>query len=140
MTSWASYLARGIPKQPKDKVIYHMCIRKDFEDQISNNGLYFSPTFSQEQFIHATANPSLLLPIGNHFYKNDINEWICLEIDVNKLVSPVKYEPGLFLSLFLYFDLTKCLFFSINDQLIIILMIYFFSCSSWFNTSKTTRF
>ena len=116
--NWASYLARGIPQSSHPKIIYHMCIRQDFEDQTINNQLYFPPTYQQDGFIHATSDPSLLLSIGTYFYKNDRNEWICLEIDTNKLISPVKFEPGsFFFFLFTKKKLLLFLFILINYSL-----------------------
>ena len=92
---WGQYLARGTYPLPHE-VIYHMCIRKSYEDQTqAGGGLYYPPTYQQDGFIHATADPQLLLSVGTHFYKEDRNEWICLAIDVKKLRSPVKYEPGM---------------------------------------------
>lgn len=92
--NWGQYLSRGVTKPITHEVIYHMCIKSDFDNQISTGGLYYPPTYAQDGFIHATADPNLLLSIGTHFYKADRNEWICLEILVTKLISPVKYEPG----------------------------------------------
>jgi uncharacterized protein (DUF952 family) len=91
---WGTFLARGIAPQPKHKIIYHMCVSRDFENANNDGELYFPPTYHQDGFIHATAEPELLLSVGNHFYKSDTNHWICLGIDVSQLVSRVKYEPG----------------------------------------------
>lgn len=104
--NWGSYLAFGIIKPSHPKIIYHMCITNEYNQQIKENNIYYPPTYQQDGFIHATADPSLLLSIGTYFYKNDLNDWICLEIDTEKLISPVKYEPGnlsFFLSFSLYF-------------------------------------
>jgi uncharacterized protein (DUF952 family) len=113
--NWGQYLSRGVfPKQ--HEVIYHMCIRKDYEDQIQTaEGLYFPPTYQQDGFIHATADPQLLLSIGTHFYKADRNDWICLAIESKKLRSPVKYEPG-------------------TSSSFCLILIYLISCSCRFNS------
>lgn len=46
-------------------------------------------------FIHATAEPKFLLQVGNNFYKTVLGDWICLKIDVGKLLSKVVYEPAM---------------------------------------------
>ena len=52
--------------------------------------LYFPPTFEQDGgFVHATADPNLLLGVLNNFYRESKNDWICLEID------PVPYGDKL---------------------------------------------
>eukprot|EP01038_Epipyxis_sp_PR26KG_P010800 gene10800-14499_t len=83
---WKSYLSKGTPK-----VIYHMCNKSQFES-IDQNGLYFPPTFPQDGFIHATEDPSSLLPVGTHFYKEDIGDWICLKLNPQLLAGEVIYE------------------------------------------------
>ena len=46
-----------------------MCDAKEFEAATAGGGLYYSPTFKDDKFIHATADPQFLLEAGNHFYK-----------------------------------------------------------------------
>ena len=76
-----------------DPFIYHMCVKSDFEAATVDGGLYFSPTFTQDKFIHATAEPIFLLEAGNHFYKHVLGEWICLKLEVSKLPEgSVVYE------------------------------------------------
>jgi len=84
---WRKYLARG-----SDAVIYHMCDFDLFTKLTSDNGVYYSPTFEADNFIHATENPAMLLEAGNHFYKNVIGEWICLKLNPSLLCGPVVYE------------------------------------------------
>jgi uncharacterized protein (DUF952 family) len=90
---WGTYLARGVSPIVKHRIIYHMTERNSYENQIQTSGVYFPPTFNQDKFIHATADANFLLGVGNNFYKDNIGDWICLEIDVNLLKSPVIYEP-----------------------------------------------
>eukprot|EP00603_Paraphysomonas_imperforata_P009313 CAMPEP_0114428946 /NCGR_PEP_ID=MMETSP0103-20121206/9211_1 /TAXON_ID=37642 ORGANISM="Paraphysomonas imperforata, Strain PA2" /NCGR_SAMPLE_ID=MMETSP0103 /ASSEMBLY_ACC=CAM_ASM_000201 /LENGTH=125 /DNA_ID=CAMNT_0001598225 /DNA_START=148 /DNA_END=525 /DNA_ORIENTATION=- len=68
-----------------------MAIRQDFEGKSE----YFPPTYDQDGFIHATAEPKFLLQVGNNFYKSVRGDWICLKIDVTKLTSRVIYEPAM---------------------------------------------
>jgi len=46
---------------------------------------YFPPTYQQDGFTHATANPDLLLNVANHFYKDVPGEWLCLRMTVDSL-------------------------------------------------------
>ena len=39
---------------------------------------YFPPTFEKDGFTHATAVPSRLLDVANHFYQDVPGEWMCL--------------------------------------------------------------
>ena len=36
------------------------------------------PTYEVDGFTHATADPSFLIGVANHFYKTTQPEWICL--------------------------------------------------------------
>jgi uncharacterized protein (DUF952 family) len=98
--NWQTYLTKGVSAVPtpvrEPQVIYHMAVRSFYEEQTKDGSLYFPPTYAQDGFVHATADPKMLLSIGTHFYKDDRNDWICLELDVTKLCSPLKYEPGEF--------------------------------------------
>lgn len=76
-----------------DPFIYHMCVTSDFEEATKDGGLYYSPTFKEDKFIHATAEPKFLLEAGSHFYKHVKGEWICLKLDVSLLPeNSVVYE------------------------------------------------
>jgi uncharacterized protein (DUF952 family) len=64
---------------------YHL-VQKDLWDKtLEENSTYFPPTYSQDNFTHATANPDFLLTIGNHFYKEVKGEWRCLRMSVYSL-------------------------------------------------------
>ena len=70
-----------------------MAIESNFLAQTENGKLYFPPTYEQDGFIHATGDPSLLLEVGNHFYKTSVGEWTCLKLDPSSFGdSVVKYE------------------------------------------------
>ena len=76
-----------------DEFIFHMCIASEFAEATKDGGLYFSPTFAQDKFIHATAEPRFLLEAGTHFYKQSVGDWECLKLEVSKLAEgSVIYE------------------------------------------------
>ena len=87
--TWGLYLTRGV--QPK---IYHMCDKDAYNDATKDGGVYYPPTYQQDGFIHATAEPKLLLDVGTYFYKEVKGDWICLEIDPILVgrEGTVKYE------------------------------------------------
>ena len=85
---WARYLTKGV-----EPLIYHMCIKSEWEKQCEETGHYVPPTYDQDGFIHATAEPEFLLGVANHFYKESKGDWICLRIDPHSLDdSKVIYE------------------------------------------------
>lgn len=84
---YATYLARGV-QDP----IYHMAIESQFDEQTKSGGLYVSPTFQDDKFIHATKEPEFLIDVANHFYKESVGDWVCIKIIPELLGSPVVYE------------------------------------------------
>ena len=86
-------------------IIYHMCIDTDFASQTQAKSIYFPPTYEQDGFVHATADPLLLIGVANNFYKTSVGNWICLEIDARRLSSIVKMEArklAIFYNIHLY--------------------------------------
>ncbi|GAB5359574.1 hypothetical protein AAMO2058_000555100 [Amorphochlora amoebiformis] len=72
--------------------IYHL-VEEPHWKPVSEEKPYFPPTFKQDGgFTHATADPKALLTVGNHFYKDSKECWICLEIVVKNLKSNLKWE------------------------------------------------
>jgi uncharacterized protein (DUF952 family) len=67
--------------------IFHLVQKELWEKALANNSTYYPPTYSQDEFTHATANPDFLLIIGNHFYKEVVGDWLCLRMSVDTLQS-----------------------------------------------------
>lgn len=77
--------------------IYHMCPKMAWDTCSTGDcNDYFPPTYDQDGFIHATQDPSMLIPIANHFYKDAPRdqEWIILVIDCARLTSRLVFEPA----------------------------------------------
>lgn len=91
MNEWAEYLAVGAWRNDSAK-IYHMCEVPRFDEFIMRNSQYYSPTYHQDGFIHATADANLLMKVANHFYVDSRDDWVCLEIDPKFLNCKVIYE------------------------------------------------
>lgn len=88
---WAKYLAVG-GWNNNPTTLYHMSEMQRFSEFLSGRSLYFPPTYNQDGFIHATAVPSLLIEVANHFYQDSRDDWICMEIDPQFLGCKVIYE------------------------------------------------
>lgn len=67
--------------------IFHLVQKSLWEEAIATNSTYFPPTYQQDGFTHATANPKFLLTIGNHFYPQVEGDWLCLRMSVDSLVA-----------------------------------------------------
>ena len=67
--------------------IFHLVQKSLWEEAIATNSTYFPPTYQQDGFTHATANPKFHLTIGNHFYPQVEGDWLCLRMSVDSLVA-----------------------------------------------------
>ena len=65
--------------------VYHLVQKELWDKTLEENSTYYPPTYSQDKFTHATANPDFLLTIGNHFYTHVKGEWRCLRMSVDSL-------------------------------------------------------
>lgn len=65
--------------------LFHL-IQADLWRSAKTSGtVYYPPTYQQDGFTHATANPDLLLNVANHFYTDVPGEWLCLKMTVASL-------------------------------------------------------
>lgn len=69
-----------------------MCDQAYYETKTAQGEDYFPPTYGVDGFVHATEKPDELLGVGNHFYKQSVGDWICLELDPYYLLGTVVYE------------------------------------------------
>lgn len=67
--------------------IFHLIQKESWEKALAEKSTYYPPTYTQDEFTHATANPDFLLIIGNHFYKGVEGDWLCLRMSVDTLQS-----------------------------------------------------
>ena len=49
------------------------------------NSVYYPPTYKADGFTHMTADPTKLVDVLNHFYKQDAGDWVCLKTDADTL-------------------------------------------------------
>ena len=75
----------GEPKHLEHPYLFHLIQADLWEAAVSSNSVYFPPTYEQDGFTHATANPKLLLNVANHFYQEVPGKWMCLRMTVDSL-------------------------------------------------------
>jgi len=76
--------AKYLEKYP---YVYHLVQKSMWDEALKTNTTYFPPTYTQDNFTHATANPDFLLTIGNHFYQEVKGDWLCLRMSVDSLAA-----------------------------------------------------
>lgn len=81
---------------PPHAILYHLAPAARWAAVAAEGGEDYKPeTYDVDGFTHLTADPSLLLTVGNSFYKESKGDWLLLDLDVSKLgPREVKYEPA----------------------------------------------
>jgi len=67
--------------------IYHLVQTPLWEACKASGETYYPPTYKEDGFTHATADPSKLLGVANHFYKAVKSDWLCLKMTRETLKS-----------------------------------------------------
>ena len=65
--------------------IYHLVQSSLWDTALATGEPYYPPTYDQDGFTHATANPDKLLSVANHFYTSVPGKWYCLQMTVESL-------------------------------------------------------
>ena len=55
---------------------------------------YLPDGFSSEGFIHCTHGHDFVIDVGNRYYREDPRPYLALEVDLEQVAAPVKYEDG----------------------------------------------
>src|SRR5215210_2143970 len=53
---------------------------------------YLPDGFSSGGFIHCTHGDDLVIEVGNRYYRDDPRPYLVLEVDLERVAAPVKYE------------------------------------------------
>lgn len=53
---------------------------------------YAPSAFEGEGFIHCTDGEDELMAVGNRYYQGDARTFVALEIDLERVAAPVRYE------------------------------------------------
>lgn len=69
----------------KHPYVFHLIQADLWKASVDQGKTYYPPTYQQDGFTHATANPSLLLNVANHFYRDVPGQWLCLRMTVDSL-------------------------------------------------------
>ncbi len=72
-------------KHMEHPYLFHLVQADLWKAAVEGDTTYFPPTYEQDGFTHATANPDLLLNVANHFYTDVPGEWLCLQMTVESL-------------------------------------------------------
>ena len=75
----------------KQSDVFHLIQEHIWLKCKKDNKAYTPPTYEQDGFIHATKDPSMLIDVGNHFYKSDPSSYLLLRIATALLDVPIKY-------------------------------------------------
>ncbi len=67
--------------------VFHLVQKSLWDEAVEADAIYYPPTYEQDGFTHATANPDFLLTIGNHFYQEVEGDWLCLRMSVDSLAA-----------------------------------------------------
>eukprot|EP00467_Chlorarachnion_reptans_P023844 CAMPEP_0114500224 /NCGR_PEP_ID=MMETSP0109-20121206/7846_1 /TAXON_ID=29199 /ORGANISM="Chlorarachnion reptans, Strain CCCM449" /LENGTH=320 /DNA_ID=CAMNT_0001677863 /DNA_START=65 /DNA_END=1027 /DNA_ORIENTATION=+ len=66
--------------------LFHVAKKSLWETAKERGEIYYPPTFEQDgKFTHATADPSKLIDVLNHFYKNVKEDFVCLRTSKSAL-------------------------------------------------------
>ncbi len=71
----------------KHPFLFHLVQADLWEAAVQGDTTYFPPTYDQDGFTHATANPDLLLNVANHFYIEVPGKWLCLQMTIESLAT-----------------------------------------------------
>jgi uncharacterized protein (DUF952 family) len=90
---------RGLHEEASHEWLYHCAPRAQWEAAVSGKApFYFPETFNLDgKFVHATADPAVLLFVLNHFYKSSVGDWVCLRMSTASLLQhgiETVFEPA----------------------------------------------
>lgn len=75
------------PHHDKHTDIFHL-VQKELWEKCKESGeTYFPPTYAEDGFTHATADPTKLLDVANYFYQDVVADWLCLKMTRATLAS-----------------------------------------------------
>lgn len=89
---------RALHEEARHAWLYHCAPRARWEAARASGETYFPETFEQDgELVHATADPSVLLFVLNHFYRASAEEWVCLRMSTASLLQrgiETVFEPA----------------------------------------------
>jgi len=76
---------RQMHEEKRHPYLFHVACKDLWEEAKKNNAVYYPPTFKEDGFTHMTADPTKLVDVLNHFYKQVPGNWVCLKMNVDTL-------------------------------------------------------
>ena len=76
---------RQLHYKAKHPWLYHCAMKERWEEAKAAGKDYFPPTYEQDGFTHATADPTKLIGVLDHFYKPSKGDWVCLRMSNKSL-------------------------------------------------------
>lgn len=73
-------------------IILHLVPKAEFEAAPVDQPFVPTP-YAKDGFIHCTAEWDVLQQVANNVYRNQPGDFLVLEIEVDKVTSPVRFEP-----------------------------------------------
>ena len=67
--------------------LFHLVQADLWAAAVAEASVYLPPTYAQDGFTHGTANPTRLLLVANHFYRNVPGDWLCLRMTTESLAA-----------------------------------------------------
>jgi uncharacterized protein (DUF952 family) len=72
-------------------VTFHLAPREHWDAQ-RNGPTYVPETFAVEGFIHCTNGDENVIAVGNRYYSGDPREFVCLVLDVARILPEIRFE------------------------------------------------
>ena len=76
-----------LPKYETFPALYHAAPQLAWDEAVRAGRAYVPETYDADGFVHATADPALLMPVLNHFYKDKAGEYVCLRMERKTLAD-----------------------------------------------------
>jgi uncharacterized protein (DUF952 family) len=80
----------GSPEQPSGRTLH--LLPDPVWSRHRGRDEYLPETYEQDGFVHCTNGEEHLLATGNRYYRDDPRSFLLLEIDLDRLEAPVRYE------------------------------------------------
>lgn len=74
-----------------DAPVYHL-VPEPIWESYGNGPEYIPESYDQDGFIHCTRGEANLIAVANAFYMNDERPYLALEIDIEHVAAPVRYD------------------------------------------------
>merc|ERR1712151_1151411 len=85
MGSACMHRLRQLHEEKRHPFLFHVAQKTLWEQAKKAGETYFPPTYKADGFTHMTADPTKLVEVLNHFYKDVEGDWVCLKTNADTL-------------------------------------------------------